>query len=148
MKQQVKDIVSKVNLVFAAMGIALSVVFSGMLLAAPGVGAAPGDCESTEGGAGLSIQNGIDCGSSEDQQGSLFGSEGVFTTVTNVLLFLIGAISVIMLIFGGIKYTISNGDPGAVTKAKDTIMYAVIGIIVALLAYAIVNFVVGAFQTN
>jgi multisubunit Na+/H+ antiporter MnhB subunit len=62
-----------------------------------------------------------------------------------VLLFLIGAVSVIMLIIGGIRYTISQGDSSAVTSAKNTILYAIIGIIVALLAYAIVNFVLGSF---
>ena len=73
---------------------------------------------------------------------SLFGGEGsVFKTITSVLLFLIGAISVLMLIYGGIRYTISDGDEKSIKAAKDTILYAVIGIIVALLAYAIVSFV-------
>ncbi|MNI84677.1 hypothetical protein D3C73_1416030 [compost metagenome] len=46
-----------------------------------------------------------------------------------------------MLIIGGIRYTISGGDSSAVTSAKNTIMYAIVGIIVAVLAFAIVNFV-------
>ena len=66
-------------------------------------------------------------------------------TVINVLLFIIGAVAVIMIIIGGIKYTISNGDSSQITSAKNTILYAVIGLVVALLAYAIVNFVVGQF---
>ncbi len=66
-------------------------------------------------------------------------------TIVNVLLFILGAISVIMIIIGGIKYTTSNGDSTQVTSAKNTIMYAVIGLIVALMATAIVNFVVGRF---
>src|SRR5665648_19061 len=57
-----------------------------------------------------------------------------FKTVTNILLFLIGAISVIMLIIGGFRYVVSAGDSGATKGAKDTILYAVIGIIVAVLA--------------
>ena len=52
-----------------------------------------------------------------------------------------GIISVIVIIIGGIYYTTSQGDPGKVRKAKDTILYAVIGLIVSLLAFAIVNFV-------
>ena len=48
-----------------------------------------------------------------------------------------------MLIYGGIRYTVSGGESAAVTSAKNTILYAIIGIIVALLAYAIVNFVLG-----
>jgi len=64
------------------------------------------------------------------------------STVTNALLFIIGAISVIMIIVGGIRYVISNGDSAQITAAKNTILYAVIGLVIALLAYAIVNFVV------
>ena len=91
---------------------------------------------------------GIKCGANDSkgngQTNDLFGSGGLFTKITNAALYLIGAISVLMLIYGGIRYTISGGDSTAVTNAKNTIMYAVIGIVVAILAYAIVNFVLGA----
>jgi multisubunit Na+/H+ antiporter MnhB subunit len=63
-------------------------------------------------------------------------------------LFLIGAISVIMLIIGGIRYTVSAGDSGNVTAAKSTIMYAIIGLIVAFLAFAIVNWVLKALTNG
>lgn len=72
----------------------------------------------------------------------------IFQTITNVLLFIVGAISVIMLIIGGIRYTLSGGDSTAVTSAKNTILYAVIGIIVSLLAFAVVNFVIGSFVSE
>ncbi len=62
--------------------------------------------------------------------------------VVNVLLFLLGAIAVIMIIIGGIRYATSNGDSSQTKAAKDTILYAVIGLIVAIMAYAIVNFIV------
>lgn len=65
--------------------------------------------------------------------------------IVNVLLFVLGAVAVIMIVIGGFKYVVSNGDSSAVTSAKNTIMYAVIGLIVALLAYAIVNFVITSF---
>lgn len=65
--------------------------------------------------------------------------------IINILLFLIGAVSVIMIILGGIRYVLSNGEAAQITGAKNTILYAVIGLIVALLAYAIVNFVVKQF---
>ena len=68
--------------------------------------------------------------------------DSVIKNITNTLLFIIGAISVIMLIYGGIRYTTSGGNANSVTAAKNTIMYSVIGLIVAILAYAIVNFVV------
>ena len=61
--------------------------------------------------------------------------------VINILLYIIGAVAVIMIIIGGIRYVTSNGDQAHVKAAKDTIMYAVIGLIVAILAYSIVAFV-------
>ena len=92
------------------------------------------------------ITGGKDCARNDEQPEILFnGDDSVFQTVTNVMLFLIGAISVVMLIYGGIRYTISQGDSTAVTNAKNTIMYAVIGIVIAILAFAIVNFVVTTF---
>ncbi len=66
-------------------------------------------------------------------------------TITNVLLFILGAIAVIMIIIGGIRYATSNGDASSTKAAKDTILYAVVGLIVAILAYAIVSFVLDAF---
>lgn len=83
-----------------------------------------------------------------DMPATLFGDAGIFTEVTNILLFLIGVISVIMLIFGGLRYVISGGNSSAVTAAKNTILYAIVGLIVAILAYAIVNFVINAFVPN
>ena len=67
-------------------------------------------------------------------------------TIVNMLLFILGAIAVVMIVIGGIRYTTSNGDSSAVTSAKNTILYSVVGLIVAIMAYAIVNFVVGAFS--
>lgn len=65
--------------------------------------------------------------------------------VINVLLFIVGAVAVIMIVLGGLRYVLSNGDSSQVTAAKNTVMYAVIGLVVALLGYAIVNFVVAQF---
>lgn len=53
----------------------------------------------------------------------------------------LGGIAVIMVVVGGLRYAISGGDPGAVKSAKNTILYAVIGLIVAVSASAIVLFV-------
>lgn len=94
------------------------------------------------------LSDGANSAKGKDQQTDLFGDNGVFKTVTNVLLFIIGAISVIMLIIGGIRYVVSGGDSSAVTGAKNTILYAVVGIVVAILAYAVVNFVVGSFSAS
>jgi hypothetical protein len=100
------------------------------------------DCPTDITNSTTPLQDGANCAQGNGQQTSLFGTGGVFQIVTNTLLFLIGAISVIMLIYGGIRYTISGGDSAAVTAAKNTILYAIVGIIVAILAFAIVNFVI------
>lgn len=62
-------------------------------------------------------------------------------TLVNVFLFLIGAVAVIMIIYGGFRYITSAGDSGAVSSAKNTILYAAVGLIIAASAYAIVGFV-------
>lgn len=66
-------------------------------------------------------------------------------TVVNILLFIVGAVAVVMVVIGGIKYTTSSGDSNSITSAKNTILYAVIGVIVAVSAYAVVNFVIDRF---
>ena len=99
--------------------------------------------EGINGGA----QAGINCAQGTDVPPTLFGGEGsIFTTIVNILLFIIGAIAVIMLIIGGVRYTLSGGDSGNVTAAKNTILYAIIGLVVAFLAYAIVNWVLVALM--
>ena len=96
----------------------------------------------------LSIDGGADCARGTGQSESLFGDGGIFQKVTNILLFLVGAISVIMLIIGGIRYVISGGDQAQVTAAKNTILYAIVGIVVAFLAYAAVAFVTGSLNSS
>lgn len=96
----------------------------------------------------LGMQDGMNAAKGADQATDLFGATGIFTTITNVLLFIIGAISVIMIIIGGLRYVISGGDASKVSAAKNTILYAVVGIVVALLAYAIINFVIGSFTVG
>lgn len=71
--------------------------------------------------------------------------ESSVETVVNVLLFVAGAIAVVMIIIGGIRYVIAGGEQSHVKAAKDTIMYSIIGLVIVMLAYAVVNFVVGAF---
>ena len=91
------------------------------------------------------LSSAAECAKSEDQPADLFADGGVFQDITDVLLFIIGAVSVVMLIIGGIRYTTSQGDKTAVEGAKNTILYSIIGIMVAILAYAAVNFVISSF---
>lgn len=89
-----------------------------------------------------SVQSGVtDIGG--DSDGRRAGAfTGTIKNVINILLFIIGAAAVIMIIIGGIRYVVSGGDQGAVTGAKNTILYAVVGLVIAIMAYSIVNFVV------
>ncbi|HEX9595112.1 MAG TPA: hypothetical protein VF996_03230 [Candidatus Saccharimonadales bacterium] len=65
----------------------------------------------------------------------------VINGAINVLLYIVGVAAVVMLIVGGIRYIVSSGDQQAVAGAKNTIIYSIVGIIIAVLAYAAVNFV-------
>jgi hypothetical protein len=70
----------------------------------------------------------------------------IINKVVNVLLYVLGIIAVIMMIIGGIRYTTSQGDAKQVADAKNTILYAVIGLVVAFSAYAVVNWVIAKLK--
>jgi hypothetical protein len=70
---------------------------------------------------------------------------GIVKQLIDVFLYAIGILSVIMIVFSGLKYVNSRGDAESVKSAKNTLLYAVVGLIVAMLAFTIVNFVVGRF---
>ena len=97
---------------------------------------------------GRTVASGADCAYPDDTPTCLFGPGCAFTTIVNTALFLIGSIAVLMLIYGGIRYTISGGNEKSVTAAKNTILYAVVGIVIAVLAFAIVNFVITALLST
>lgn len=117
---------------------------SGIALATPVHAATPPECNDQN----LTLQTGTACANSETTAQNLTGPTGVFAVVANILLFLVGAVAVIMLIIGGLRYVTSNGDQNAVTGAKNTILYAIIGIVVAFLAYAGVQFVTTSLTTG
>lgn len=71
---------------------------------------------------------------------------GSISQVGNILIFVVGAVSVLMIIVGGIRYALAQGDSGAVNSAKNTILYAIIGVVLSLAAFGIVNFVVTQFK--
>ncbi len=91
----------------------------------------------------LSLDSGSKCAGTKNQGTDL---TTVFRTVVNIMLFIVGAVAVIMLVIGGLRYVTSNGDQNAVSGAKNTILYAIIGIVVAFLAFAAVSFVTGQLE--
>ncbi len=65
----------------------------------------------------------------------------IIKTTLNVLTFIVGLAAVIMIIIGGLKYITSGGDSGKVSSAKDTILYAIVGLVVVAFAQIVVRFV-------
>ena len=82
--------------------------------------AAPGTTNCTGGpGSNNPIAAGASCAQANGTSSNLFAQGGVFQTVANTLIFLVGAVAVIFLIIGGLRYVISNGDAKNVEAAKN-----------------------------
>lgn len=78
----------------------------------------------------------------EPGNNSLYGPNGLITKVVRIISIVIGIAAVIMIMVGGVRYITSSGDPNNTTGAKNTILYAIVGLLVALLAQAIIIFVI------
>lgn len=91
-------------------------------------------------------RKGIEAARGTDMPTDLIGENGIFNRITNMLLLVIGAISVFMLIYGGFRYVVSGGDNKKVTEAKNTILYAIIGLVIAIFSSAIVSFVLNTLS--
>jgi hypothetical protein len=73
----------------------------------------------------------------------LTGSDGALAKITNIIAFIAGALAVIMVIYGSLKYVTSGGDSGNVKSAKDTVFFALIGIVVIVASRTLILFVLG-----
>ena len=96
----------------------------------------------------LTLQEGAEAARCDGCPKDLFGNTGVFKQVTNTILYIVGIVAVIMLIIGGIRYVISGGDSKKVTDAKNTVLYAIIGLVICFFSYAIVNFVITSLPSS
>lgn len=96
----------------------------------------------------LTLQEGAQAAQCDGCPSDLFGDKGIFKQVTNTVLYIVGIIAVVMLIVGGIKYLLSGGDSKKVTDAKNTVLYAIIGLVVCFLSFAIVNFVISSLPSS
>ncbi len=131
-----KQIHQLINRITVSVLIALSVVMASFLILSPAaVGAESGIWSNLMLGAELTDPT-ADPVSAEDQVSQ------IIATIINLFSLVVGVISVIMIIIGGLKYITSGGDSGNVTGAKNTILYAVIGLVVVALAQVIVRFVI------
>lgn len=85
-------------------------------------------------------------GGSCDPQAASLTIDNVLRIALNTLSFIAGLIGVIMVIIGGIKYITSQGDASSINSAKNTILYALVGIVVAVVAQFLVRFVLSSTQ--
>jgi hypothetical protein len=118
--------------------LALALVVWSLMLLNPNQVMAQSGCTIGNGG----IRDGVMCVRPSDVPANLFGEGSIFQAIANVLIFLVGAVAVLMLIVGGLRYVLSSGNSSAVESAKNTILYAIVGIVVAIMAFAAVNFVI------
>ena len=88
-------------------------------------------------------ENSVYCKNKDSGEGQV---NGIIKTIVEVLLMAVGAISIIMIVIGGILFALSSGDAQKAAKARSTILYAVVGLIVSVFASAIVNFVFDGFN--
>lgn len=97
---------------------------------------------------GIDVANGGDtdagasdtAGNCQDSSGSS-GFNSIVHTVINLFSWIVGVVSVLMIVYGGFKYITSGGKDSSVGSAKNTIVYALIGLVVVALAQVIVRFV-------
>jgi hypothetical protein len=85
----------------------------------------------------------IDIKQSDVNLPNVAGDSGAVQLILNLVWGIGATLSVMFIVIGGIKYVLSNGDPGQVSSAKNTILYAVIGLVITMSGFAIVNFVAG-----
>ena len=127
----------------ASLALLAGLVFATIPGTASAINVFEGSCGSS-GSAGTTT--GAGSGSSQSSICGAAASDEALDIVKNIistLLFVLGIVAVIMIIIGGIRYATSNGDSSQLKAAKDTILYAVIGLVVAIMSFAIVQFVVG-----
>lgn len=91
--------------------------------------------------SGSQLKIGADCDSTTNSEETKQKVNDLITQVINIFSVVVGVVSVIMIIIGGFKYITSGGDSGNVSGAKNTILYAIIGLIVVALSQLIVKFV-------
>jgi cytochrome bd-type quinol oxidase subunit 2 len=124
--------------------ILIALLASVAFLAVPAVGIAADnpvqDVDCSGAAASSSICRGIN-----EQSNPLFGPSGILTRVANIFALITGIIAVFMAILGGLRYILSSGDSSKTASAKNTIMYAAIGVAVAASAGLIARFLLSKF---
>jgi hypothetical protein len=120
--------------------LSLLLVFTPAVLMGAQVQAADTIQDNLCAGANLNINSSCKSGGITDQQAA-DRINNIIRLVINIFSILVGVVAVIMIIIGGLKYITSGGDSSNVTGAKNTILYAVVGLVVVAMAQFIVRFV-------
>ena len=123
----------------------LKLILAGLLVV-PTVALAIAPAASAEGD--FTLTGGVNSAKGDGVNENTADPQALVKQFVNIFLFAVGALSVIMLIWGGIRYTTSAGDSNKVQAAKNTVLYAIVCLVVAILAYAIVNMVMSKFTSG
>jgi len=89
-----------------------------------------------------SAANSALCKDKDKSSTTILGPQGILVKAVQIVTTIVGIASVVMVVVGGFKYVLSNGDAGQIASAKNTILYALIGMVVAGLSSAIISFVI------
>ena len=89
-----------------------------------------------------------ECGDAQGPGSAQRNLNNLIEDIINIFSIVVGIIAVIMIIYGGFKFITSGGDSGRVTSAKQTIIYAIIGLIIVALAQFIVKFILSKTPTT
>jgi len=135
---------NKIKLIFSSLAIIAVSALAPAMLIASSASAAPDPNpynikgQTCDGANGQPVKGGDGSCKSGADENTL---PEIVAFIINVFSWIVGAVSVIMIIYGGFRYITSGGDSNGVTAAKNTILYAIIGLIIVALAQVIVNFV-------
>lgn len=93
------------------------------------------------------FDDGVNSAKTDDMTSKpLTSQDGLINEIVNIFLYVVGVVAVVMVVYGGFRYITSGGDSNKLTSAKNTILYAVVGLVIVIFAYAIVNWVAGKFS--
>jgi hypothetical protein len=125
-------------------------IFGGVLLISTGLPVAAVQAQNIDGsvkcGAEIDFSQTEGCTQPSGEANPSNSLNHIIRTVINFLSVGVGIVAVIMIIIGGFKYVTSGGDSNSVASAKNTIIYALVGLVIAALAQVIVRFVLNAIR--
>jgi hypothetical protein len=111
----------------------------------------PGAGDTANIGGNLACGSNLSTTEGDCQDETATGTEklqNIVTAVVNLFSIVVGIVAVIMIVVGGFKYITSGGDSGNITSAKNTIVYAVIGLVIVALAQFLVKFVLNKVNST